>query len=54
MNTQELIYMAILNGQSTIEIDGRTYELPEPQTTGTITQRKAYAKITAQQLIKKS
>lgn len=34
---------AILNGQKTITIDGKKHTLPSPQTSGTITQRKAYA-----------
>lgn len=52
MKTEERIFQAIVNGQTRIEIDGRTIELPTPQRTGTISQRRAYARLTAKHIVK--
>lgn len=53
MNDKELIYRAIMMGSASVGLsDGRNVKLPSPQRTGTIQQRKAYARITAEKIVK--
>ena len=51
---ENAIMIAILNGNDTIKIGGRTINLPTPQTSGTIRQQETYARLKAKEIIRVS
>lgn len=50
-SNENKIAKAILNGNETIVIEGKTIKLPEPQTAGTEYQKKFYAEYKAREII---